>query len=262
MDKKKAIELLKQSLSETEHLKQLYPDKQEYELWESKVQDIIKASLDKDDINTFASAWPHYILTGHPSPFAHIERYQEEINMRELAIKKIIQKHELIGIEEKTNISIVPEEIFQIVPPKAFISHGKESASLRKLKEFIETLGIIPVIVKIQASLDKTVDDKVGFYLDQSDFVIILATADDEINGQFQPRQNVIHEIGLAQKTLPGKIIYLLEEGTEFPSNIKPKVYERFKQRNMMNAFLGIVRELRAYGMITVTKYPLKGILS
>ena len=144
------------------------------------------------------------------------------------------------------------------MPPKAFISHGKESAALRKLKEFIETLGIEPIIVKIQASLDKTVDDKIEYYLNQSDFVIILATADDDVDGKLQPRQNVIHEIGLVQKTLPGKIIYLLEEGAEFPSNIRPKVYERFKQRNMMNAFLGIVRELRAYGILKVTKFPIE----
>ena len=149
-----------------------------------------------------------------------------------------------------------PEEIFREVPPKAFISHGKESAALRKLKEFLETLGIEPIIVKIQASLDKTVGDKVEYYLNQADFVIALATADDEVDGKMQPRQNVSHEIGLTQKTHKGRIIYLLEEGAEFGSNISPKVYERFKQRNMMNAFLGIVRELRAYGMLKIIKTP------
>jgi hypothetical protein len=34
------------------------------------------------------------------------------------------------------------------------------------------------------------------------------------------------------------------------------KVWESFKQRNMMDAFLGIIRELRAYGIMRVTKFP------
>ena len=144
--------------------------------------------------------------------------------------------------------------------PKCFVSHGKESAALRKLKEFLETLGIEPLIVKKRASLDKDLPDKVNLYLSQADFVIILATADDTVKDKKtgtetkQPRQNVIHEIGLAQKTREGKVIYLLEEGAEFPSNIRPKVWESFKQRNMMDAFLGIVRELRAYGILKCVK--------
>jgi len=164
--------------------------------------------------------------------------------------------------EPKATMSVSPESVLRVVPPSVFISHGKESVALRKLKEFIETLGIEPLIVKEQASLDKDLPDKVNLYLNQADFVIILATGDDTVIDKktgaeiIQPRQNVIHEIGLAQKTHSGRVIYLLEEGANFPSNIRPKVWESFKQRNMMDAFLGIVRELRAYGILNVTKYP------
>lgn len=162
------------------------------------------------------------------------------------------------GIRDEQGNSIEKMPTIPTEPPKAFISHGKESAALRKLREFIETLGIEPLIVGKRASLDKNLPDKVNTYLNQADFVIILATADDKVEDKLQPRQNVIHEIGLAQKTHPGKIIYLLEERAEFPSNIRPKVWESFKQRNMLNALLGIVRELRAYGMLKVTTYPIE----
>ncbi len=139
-------------------------------------------------------------------------------------------------------------------PPKAFVSHGKESVALTKLEEFLDALGVEPLIVKELPSLDKTVDDKVNYYLRQADCVIILATGDDKVGDKLQPRQNIIHEIGLAQKTHEGKIIYLLEEGTEFPSNIRPKAYERFKQRNMTKAFLYMLKELRAYGILKAVK--------
>jgi len=163
--------------------------------------------------------------------------------------------------DKKTGKLISPVGTLKYEVPKAFISHGKESAALTKLEDFLHNLGILPLIVKEQASLDKTVPDKVEYYLQQSDFVIILATGDDEFDGKLHPRQNVIHEIGLAQKTHSGKIIYLLEEGTEFPSNISPKVWEHFKQRNMLNAFLCILRELRALGILLAVK-PQEGAIT
>ncbi len=79
---------------------------------------------------------------------------------------------------------------------------------------------------------------------------VILATGDDRIDGKLHPRQNVIHEIGLARKTHPGKIIYLLEKDAEFPSNISPKVWESLDQQNLENVFLRIITELKAFGIL------------
>jgi predicted nucleotide-binding protein len=257
MDKDKAIELLKQALTEIPHLRELHYDNREFELWLNRVRDVIRAALDSNDNNRFSS-WRSTHIRGMFSEGVYRQDYTKQLEDYETALKSIIQKYEILGIEsDNPVIEVAPESVFSEVPPQAFVSHGKESAALRKLKEFIETLGIKPLIVIKQASLDKTVDDKVNHYLGQADFVIILATGDDVIENKLHPRQNVIHEIGLAQKTHPGRIIYLLEEGAEFPSNVSPKVWESFKQRNMMDAFLGIVRELRAYGILKVIKCPI-----
>lgn len=140
------------------------------------------------------------------------------------------------------------------LPAKAFISHGKPSMALDKIELFLRDLGIEPLIVKDMASEDKTVDDKVNHYLDQADCVVILATGDDLIDEELHPRENVIHETGLAQATHKGKIIYFLEEKTEFPSNIRPKVWETFKQDNMENVFQRIVIELKAFGILQTMK--------
>lgn len=133
---------------------------------------------------------------------------------------------------------------------KAFISHGKESSALSKIENFLRVLGVEPLIVKDRPNLDKTVNEKVNYYLKQADCAIIIATADDNIDGKLYPRENVAHEIGLAQKTLEGKIIYLLEKGTEFPSNISSKVWEPFNQDNLENVFSRIVIELKAFGLM------------
>ena len=138
--------------------------------------------------------------------------------------------------------------------PKAFIAHGDKSIALDKLCSFLKALGVEALVVEEQPSKSKAVDDKVEHYMSEADCAIILATGNDEIKGKLYPRQNVIHEIGLAQKTFSDRIIYLLEKGTEFPSNIRPKVWESFTKDCMDEAFIAVARELRAFGLMRATK--------
>jgi predicted nucleotide-binding protein len=135
---------------------------------------------------------------------------------------------------------------------KIFISHGNDTSALNLLREFIIAIGLIPVIVKNEPNKGMSVDDKVVNNLKNCKAAIILATGDDIVNGSdfFQPRQNVIHEIGLAQQILKHKIIYLLEEDTKFPSNISPKVYQRFTKDNLSVAFITIARDLNDFDVL------------
>jgi predicted nucleotide-binding protein len=264
MDKREAIKLLRQKSNKALHIASLHYLNSEYLPWRRNIEDILEATF---TVNSTEYKRVANIRSGiTKGTRAELQRaYAREVALIQLEVNSIIQKYEDLGIGAEQSITKVsPESVFREVPPSVFISHGKESAALRKLKEFIETLGIEPLIIKKRASLDKDVPDKIDLYLSQADFVIILATGDDTVRDKktgteiVQPRQNVIHEIGLAQKTHPGRVIYLLEEGASFPSDIKPRVYEPFKQRNMLDAFLGIIRELRAYGILKVTKYPVE----
>ncbi|MGA2316537.1 MAG: TIR domain-containing protein [Thermodesulfobacteriota bacterium] len=138
---------------------------------------------------------------------------------------------------------------------RVFISHGGETKALLKIERFLRGLGITPVIVKHEPSLGKSLDDLVEEQMETCVAVIILATKDDKIKNEkgeeyFQPRPNVIHEIGLAQEKVRDRIIYLKEEGCRFPSNIAPKVWENFIQDNMENAFIKVGKELKAFGII------------
>ncbi len=375
MNKDKALELLRQALTEIPKLKKLDYDNQEYELWRDKILNVLEASFGRqsNEYERFSDARPSVWTWDR-------DFYLKELQMRETALLSIIQKYEILGIEAKGTAlaeplkaiedyggrivggdfelvvrgtpDMLPASInnviknlnsqgykyalhrtsgrpddtnwdktyfasyavsqgtegrigtisFQLIPnngtllkspqpdtwnpsfvhflnhlfaefqrlgfvdfkkerpalagqlPKAFISHGKESEAIAKLQQFLSALGIEPIIVESQPNLGKTINDKVDYYLGQADCVVILATGDDEIEGKLYPRQNVIHEIGLAQKTHADKIIYLLEENTEFPSNISSKVWERFNRENMEAAFLRIVIELRALGLLRAVK--------
>lgn len=120
------------------------------------------------------------------------------------------------------------------------------------MESFLKILGINPLIAEEEPSIDRSPNQQVEWCLDNADCVIILGTADDKDlkDGKLYPRRNVHIEIGRVQERFPGKIIYLLEEGASFPTNITEKLYERFTQENMEKAFLKIARELTAFGII------------
>lgn len=133
---------------------------------------------------------------------------------------------------------------------RVFISHGKPSAALTKLERFVRAMGLEPVIVALGPSEGLSVDALVDKRMSDSDCAIILATADDQVGQYRQPRPNVIHEIGLAQEKLANKVVYLKEDGCDFPSNVRPKVWESFTQDNMEAAFEKVIKELRSFGLI------------
>lgn len=135
--------------------------------------------------------------------------------------------------------------------PKAFVAHGGDSPALRKLKDFLLSLDVQPLVVEEQASEGRSVGEKVDWYAKQADCAIILATKGDidGRTGDFIPRGNVLMEIGKLQELFKDKIIYLLQSGTKFPTNIGEKVWTGFSPQSMDNAFISVARELKAFGV-------------
>ena len=252
MDRNNTIELLKQALSEVPRLRTLDHHNRDFTLWLNRVRDILEVAFGKNSTEYARFSKAVTTFWGR-SDTEKQEAYDSYLNDYETVLESIIRKYETLGIEEKPAASTEP--------PKVFISHGKGGGALLKLESFLNGLGVQPIIVKNQPNLDRTINEKVEGYLNEADFVIIFATGDDKVadakKGEIkQPRQNVIHEIGLAQKTQPGKIIYLLEEGAKFPSNITPKVYQSFVRQSMDGAFTSIVREMRKLGILKAVKPP------
>ena len=154
-------------------------------------------------------------------------------------------------LQEDTSEGLVPTH-----PPKAFIAHGGESAARDKLEDFLTALGVTPIIVEEQPSEGRSVNKNVEHYLEQCDCAIILATKGDVDGqtGEFIPRGNILIETGRCQEILPSRMIYLLEEGAKFPTNIDEKVWERFSEECVDKALIKVAKELRAFGLIKAMK--------
>ena len=111
MNKSEAIKLLEQALTEIPRLKKLHHDNQEFKLWQDKVLDIIKAGLDANDESRFLRGTIHVV--GHwTSDEDYQEHYLEKLENRETALKSIIQKYEITGMD--TIQSQLPEDTTEL----------------------------------------------------------------------------------------------------------------------------------------------------
>jgi predicted nucleotide-binding protein len=257
MNKAEAIDILRDSLKEIPKLEKLPHNNREYKLWKSKVEEITKNVLGKEDLVTFGNCNLQIpVFDGFTTDAVRQDWYRRRLNEQGVNIEKIIQKYELLGVETKPTVS-------EAQHPKAFIAHGGKSEALDKLKEFLVSLGVKPLVVEEQASENRSVGNNVDSYARQADCAIILATKGDidGLTGSFIPRGNVLIEIGKAQELFKDSIIYLLQAGTKFPTDISEKVWGRFTSSCMDEAFIKVARELAAFGILkTVKPSPKKQI--
>jgi predicted nucleotide-binding protein len=193
-----------------------------------------------------------FIASFSPSPYDP-QALNDILDTAISAINITIGKLQSLGSVEEMTIAEAS------VPPNVFVAHGGESEVLAKLQNFLEALGMKSIVAEKEPSEGRSVDKQVEWCLDQSDCAIILATKGDIDNktGDFIPRGNVLIEVGRVQERFPGKIVYLKETNTKFPSNISEKVWEHFTDQCMDKAFTKVAKELRAFGIIKTVK-PIK----
>ena len=246
----RAIVVLIQKLEEAES-PTLASDKFAFSQWALEVEGILTNlySEDSRQLNNFKHSLQ--AVVGIPSNLSDRRARQRaerdnrklEISYAKSTLRAILSEIELFG---------VPAVQDPMAVPKTFIAHGGRTEALSKLQKFIAALGITALVAEEEPSEGRSVDEQVEWCLDNADCAIILGTADDQNlkDGKLYPRPSVCIEIGRVQERFPGRVIYLLEEEASFPSNITEKVYERFTQENMEKAYLKVLKELRAFGII------------
>jgi len=228
-----------------------------FSTWKWKVKSILINGLKENawlvvkqwDTVTMALPLPDTVIDPGYQRGMFARRFEEKLLSVETTLQNIIWQLEAFGTPYASSKE-------KGTHPKAFIAHGPKSSSLEKLCRFLTTLGVKPIIIEEEPSEGRSIDQQVEMYLEQADCAIVCGTADDKElkDGKLYPRRNVCIEIGRFQERFSGKIIYLLEEGASLPSNVSEKIHERFTQVCMEEAFVKVIRELTAFGLITSFK--------
>lgn len=125
------------------------------------------------------------------------------------------------------------------VGSSVFIGHGR-SGVWRDLKDFVKERLRLPYDEFNRVPVAGITNiSRLNEMLDSAAVAFILMTAEDEqMDGKFHARMNVVHEVGLFQGRLGfTKAIVLLEEGCEEFSNIQGLGQIRFPQGNIKACF-------------------------
>jgi len=136
---------------------------------------------------------------------------------------------------------------------KVFLVHGHDEKMLLKVKDFVGSLDLNPIILHEKADEGDTVIEKFERHSDVG-FAVILLSPDDigytvnkEDEKRPRARQNVILEMGyyLAKLTRKG-VRALYVEGVEIPSDYNGVLFIKFEGEDWK---LKLAREMKASGL-------------
>lgn len=163
--------------------------------------------------------------------------------VKDEAIFDILLKHDLITQQQLNASQALKEPPPPIVPPatadglvpfntsQVFIVHGHDEIAKLEMAEFIESLGLEPIILHMQASSGRTIIEKIEYYSNVG-FGIVLYTPCDvgskvgALNSNYRARQNVIFEHGyLIGKLSRSRVTAVVKGPVETPNDISGVVY-------------------------------------
>lgn len=179
------------------------------------------------------------------------------IQVTSLALGKIKRDVEIGKRDAQTGELVAKSGISESEVPKAFIAHEGETEQLKKLKDFLDALGIRYFIAEVEASDGRSIERQVDWTQAEADFAICLATKGKAVNkktGTHYMALNVADELGRAREVFRNKIILLVQKGVEVHTNIREIVRAPFTTQSMDEAFIKIIKELRNWGFIQATK--------
>ena len=185
-----------------------------------------------------------------PDQYVYGFTSKEEAENALQTIAQSINRDSLVDLSLNTDQGIIPNN-----QTRVFIGHG-HSHVWRELKDFIEDTLKLPTEEFNRISpAGYSTKERLKEMLEVSCMAFLIMTGEDEqADGSFSARDNVIHEAGLFQGKLSfEKAIVLLEEGCQEFSNIHGIGQIRFPKGNIRAVFEDIREVLKRESIIKVT---------
>ena len=182
-----------------------------------------------------------------PNQYVYGFTSKEEAENALKTIVKSINRDSFVDLSLNTDQHITPNN-----QTRVFIGHG-HSHVWRELKDFIEDTLKLPTEEFNRISpAGYSTKERLKEMLEVSCMAFLIMTGEDEqADGSFSARDNVIHEAGLFQGKLSfEKAIVLLEEGCQEFSNIHGIGQIRFPKGDIRAAFEDIREVLKRESII------------
>lgn len=181
-------------------------------------------------------------------PADDIERIALELDIHGFEFHRThwaIKQCDLLGVLTRNGVPHVslstetPELSANIPPPEGatfnrdqvFIVHGHDEHAKNDAKAYVESRGLEPIILHLQASGGRTIIEKIDHYSNVG-FGIILYTECDTgakrntLSFRWRARQNVVFEHGyLIAKLSRSRVAALVKDDVETPNDISGVVY-------------------------------------
>ena len=158
-------------------------------------------------------------------------------------IFEILLRKGYISQQQLNASQTLREPLVPVVPPQiiggqqvfntqqVFIVHGHDDLAKLEMSDFIEGLGLQPIILHLQASSGRTIIEKIEHYSNVG-FSIVLYTPCDvgskvgALTGNYRARQNVVFEHGyLIGKLGRSRVAAVVKDTVETPNDISGVVY-------------------------------------
>lgn len=155
---------------------------------------------------------------------------------------------------EESRINTKKTKEIKLDNKKVFIVHGHDDKARLELAKIIkDDLGLEPVILQEEPNVSiETIIAKFERLARDCSSALILFTPDDNANGKFRARQNVILELGYFlgkfQDSEKRRIAIIKKGKIEIPSDISGVLYlEYFK--NIKEIFYDLKKQFEAWGI-------------
>lgn len=137
---------------------------------------------------------------------------------------------------------------------KVFIVHGHDDRARLELSKIIkDDLNLEPIVIQEEPNVSiETIIAKFERLAKDCSSALILFTPDDNANGKFRARQNVILELGYFlgkfQDTENRRIAIIKNGDIEIPSDISGVLYLEY-QKNIKEIFYDLKKQFEAWGI-------------
>lgn len=170
--------------------------------------------------------------------------------IKDVDLIRVLQSNGLVAPASTRTHEQEPSAV--VASNEVFVVHGHDEDVKNEVRTYLESLGLVPIILHMQASSGMTIIEKIDHYSNVGHAVVLYTECDvgakrNSTNYSWRARQNVVFEHGyLIGKLGRARVTALVKGNVEVPNDISGVVYVPMGGSDEWK--IGLLNELKATG--------------